>query len=162
MNRRKHVVRVGTSDDVDWALELAPEMASFGLPPWREFDHFLETCRAGLRRALETVDPEDVVLVAVDGDGERVGLAHLVIGRNPTGDGRAVHIEDFAVTAEHRRMGIGSLLLAESERWAHDRGIDALVLAVFQDNAAARRFYARHGFRDDTVRVVKTLDDDHG
>jgi hypothetical protein len=29
------------------------------------------------------------------------------------------------------------------------------VLAVFQDNTAARGFYARHGFRDDIVRVVR-------
>jgi GNAT superfamily N-acetyltransferase len=153
------VARVGTSDDVGWALELAPAMASFGLPPWRDFDRFVEECRAGLRRALESDNPENVVLVAVDEDGEQVGLAHLVIGRNPTGDGRAVHIEDFAVTAEHQRKGIGSLLLAESEHWARDRGIDVLVLAVFQENAAARRFYARHGFRDDIVRVVKSLSD---
>jgi hypothetical protein len=69
MNRSNVVIRAGGGGDIDWALGLAPEMARFGLPPWRDFDLFVEQCRESLRGALQAPDPENLVLVAVNDDG---------------------------------------------------------------------------------------------
>lgn len=47
------------------------------------------------------------------------------------------------VDPPHQGRGVGSALLARAQE-QHDR----LRLTVYEQNAGARRFYERHGFRD--------------
>ena len=58
-----------------------------------------------------------------------------------------VYIEALAVAEEHRGRGLGSLLLADAEAWALDRGRTRLALHVLASNTGARRLYERSGFR---------------
>lgn len=64
-------------------------------------------------------------------------------------DGPCPDIEDLFVLAELRGRGIGTQLLAEAERRVLARGMRCAGLSVGEDsNEAARRLYARLGYRD--------------
>lgn len=151
-------VRRGRPDDADWAMAVAPQLADFGLPAWRDYDVFVEECRASIRASLEATDADRVVFVAEVAPNLPVGLANLLLVPNPNTGGRNVFLSDLVVDATNRNRGVGGVLLQRSEEWARERGADGLVLAVFQDNTGARRLYERYGFRDDVVRVVRPLD----
>lgn len=153
-------IRLGGPDDVAWAMALAPELASFGLPPWRDYDVFVEECRKHIRAGLENDRSDDIVFIAVDGSDRRSGLAHVLLVPDANSGGRNVFINDLVVEPAFQGQGIGSALLRRCERWGREHNAVGLVLAVFQDNVGARRLYEQYGFRDDVVRVVRPLGDD--
>jgi diamine N-acetyltransferase len=103
------------------------------------------------RSAVETLilGPDSTILVA-EMYSEIVGLVtlkvhqvkHLPIHR----ERRFVMIDNMAVDPIHRRLGIGRALLRASDDWAHQRGIAALQLFVWEFNGAAVRFYESEGF----------------
>ncbi|MFC7546069.1 GNAT family N-acetyltransferase [Plantactinospora sp. GCM10030261] len=57
-------------------------------------------------------------------------------------------VDQVYVAAEHRGAGVAGALLAEAERRIRAAGHGMAWLAVVPDNARARRFYERHGWRD--------------
>ena len=57
-------------------------------------------------------------------------------------------IPTLVVAAEHRRHGLGSLLLEGAFALAGAEGRTHIGLEVDEDNAPARRLYARHGFEE--------------
>jgi GNAT superfamily N-acetyltransferase len=139
-------------------MAVAPQLADFGLPAWRDYEVFVEECRTSIGTSLEGTDVDRAVFVAEMAPNFPVGLANLVLVPNPNTGGRNVFLSDLVVDAAHRNRGVGGALLQRCEEWARERGADGLVLAVFQDNVGARRLYERYGFRDDVVRVVRPLD----
>ena len=73
-----------------------------------------------------------------------------------------INIHDLTVTAVCRGRGIGRLLLKAVEAKARELGCGKVTLEVREDNAPARQFYQRFGFRDGeggpaTFFLVKTL-----
>ena len=60
-----------------------------------------------------------------------------------------VYLQDLWVARGWRDSGLGTRLLREvAHRAAHDWGAGYLELTVHDHNAAAERFYRRHGLRD--------------
>jgi GNAT superfamily N-acetyltransferase len=57
-------------------------------------------------------------------------------------------VEDLWVAKEHRRRGIGGVLLAAAERQIAERGHVEARLRVVARNVEARRFYAAHGWAE--------------
>jgi ribosomal-protein-alanine N-acetyltransferase len=57
------------------------------------------------------------------------------------------HIITLDIAEAHRRRGVGSTLLAESERNLALRGVRTVLLETAIDNAAAIAFWQRHGYR---------------
>jgi ribosomal-protein-alanine N-acetyltransferase len=57
------------------------------------------------------------------------------------------HIITLDVAETHRRQGVGSTLLAASERNLGLRGVRTILLETAIDNAAAIAFWQRHGYR---------------
>ena len=55
-------------------------------------------------------------------------------------------IDDLAVARDHRRAGIGRLLMDEAGRWAKQRGLFTLRLETQTNNVPACRFYEGYGF----------------
>jgi len=141
-------------------MAVAPQLADFGLPEWRDYEVFVEECRTSIRKSLAGTDADRVVFVAELAPDSPVGLANLVLAPNPNTGGRNVVVSDLVVDATYRNRGVGGALLERCETWARERAADGLVLAVFQDNVGARRLYERYGFRDDVVRVVRPLTDE--
>jgi ribosomal-protein-alanine N-acetyltransferase len=75
-------------------------------------------------------------------DGKRIVGFILSEDRPPL-----AHVITLDVAATHRRSGIGSALLIESEKtWAF-RGIRHVLLETSIDNEGAVAFWQRHGYR---------------
>ena len=66
----------------------------------------------------------------------------------------AGYVSSLYVSPSLQGGGVGGLLLAEAERELRDAGARAACLWVFADNASARAFYLRRGWRLDGRREV--------
>jgi ribosomal-protein-alanine N-acetyltransferase len=66
--------------------------------------------------------------------------------------GTEAHVMTLGVRADRRRHGLGDRLLTGLLSEAGSRRIDRVLLEVAADNDAAKRLYARHGFRPIGVR----------
>lgn len=112
---------------------------------------------------LEIIDNKNklqTILVALV-DDEIVGFAELSIKNEPENDyfeeKRFVWIDDIAVKEGYRRQGIGSKLLAASESWALNNGIDEIELSARCANKDAIKFYDEFGYTAYVVRLKKKL-----
>jgi GNAT superfamily N-acetyltransferase len=123
------IVRPAQQDDVPWlvATSLAAYQQDFArlLPEceWSAFDavHFTER----FNRQLPAIR-------VVISDVERAGFSLITGG----------HIDMFFVDGTHRGSGIGHALLRDAVAQG------ARTLECFVANEGARRFYARHGWRE--------------
>ncbi|HEY2546166.1 MAG TPA: N-acetyltransferase [Candidatus Acidoferrum sp.] len=61
------------------------------------------------------------------------------------------HIITLDVSASHRRQGIGSALLLESEKSLALRGVHSILLETAIDNDPAVAFWKAHGYRIEAV-----------
>lgn len=61
-------------------------------------------------------------------------------------------IARIAVSKSNRCTGIGSRILEEAEKICLGKGALRLLLDVRESNKAARKFYQKHGFRQDGIR----------
>ncbi|MFE2265816.1 GNAT family N-acetyltransferase [Streptomyces griseosporeus] len=102
---------------------------------------------AAWRTAVER--PDGQVLGVVE-DGMLTGIASFRVPEG--GPAHTVKLYQFHVEPGRRRTGVGTALHAACvEQWRADRRRGA-VLDVHVDNARARGFYARQGWRADPER----------
>lgn len=83
----------------------------------------------------------DGFLIAADAMGRPIGF--LLGVSQVEGEGRILM---FAIEREHRRSGIGTLLMDAFLERARSRGLRRATLEVRVGNATAIRFYSRYGF----------------
>lgn len=101
--------------------------------------------RAFFRDALErTAQDSHTASVAMLGD-RPAGVVELDLERDR--EAGAGHIRFLALTPEHRKRGLAPQLLGQAVSRFRTMGRDRLRLLCAPENAAAQRFYARHGFR---------------
>jgi GNAT superfamily N-acetyltransferase len=87
-------------------------------------------------------DPGTRTILAERG-GKVVGLAHTVLGRDPTW---GALLDNLHVSHELKRQGVGTRLLALTARAVLDAApASGLYLWVLEQNAAARAFYEARG-----------------
>ena len=79
-------------------------------------------------------------------DGARVA-GFILTEENPP----LAHIITLDVAEVHRRHGVGSALLQESEKNLALRGVRSILLETAIDNEAAVAFWKRHGYRIEAV-----------
>ena len=86
-----------------------------------------------------------------------VGALRLIL---PTQDNPAVALVDVAVHPDHRRRGIGALLLDEGTRLAKDHGRTELISEVDEPRpgTAGRAFALRHGWTCDLLETRRDLE----
>lgn len=91
------------------------------------------------------VQPGADCIVATEGGARQGGriAGFLLTEENPP----LAHIITLDVAEGDRRLGVGSLLLAESERNLALRGVRTILLETAIDNVAAIAFWQRHGYR---------------
>jgi ribosomal protein S18 acetylase RimI-like enzyme len=96
-------------------------------------------------------DPDSLVL-AVDGD---VLVASIIVGW----DGWRCHLYRLAVHPDHRRRGIGRLLMEHAERRFVEIGGKRADAMVLDDNALGRAVWEAAGYvrQDEWSRWVKPL-----
>lgn len=98
----------------------------------------------GLRLILD--DPHaGLLLIARDG-AQAVGMVSLLFTVSTALGARVALLEDMVVAATHRNAGTGSKLLEEALHRARLAGCRRVTLLTDAVNAAAQRFYQRHGF----------------
>src|SRR5206468_7206649 len=79
--------------------------------------------------------------VVAEDDGKIVGF--ILTEENPP----LAHVITLDVAESHRRQGVGSALLAESEKNLALRGVRTILLETATDNEAGVAFWQRHGYR---------------
>jgi ribosomal protein S18 acetylase RimI-like enzyme len=96
-----------------------------------------------------------VVLLARRG-GEDVGVAVCFAGYSTFRARPLLNLHDVAVLPGARGRGVGQALLAAVETRARALGCCKVTLEVREDNAPARRLYARAGFVDSAPEGART------
>jgi [ribosomal protein S18]-alanine N-acetyltransferase len=124
------VTQVRPAGVADVAAVARLESTCLGGDAWSEV-----LVREGVTGALPTVS----YLVAVE-EGEVVG--HAVT----SSAGDIAELQRIAVAGEHRRRGVGALLLAAAVDAAARTEADRMLLEVRADNRPALAFYAGAGF----------------
>jgi RimJ/RimL family protein N-acetyltransferase len=123
------------------------------------------------RRYLRSIrrHPHAAVFVA-ETDGTIIGRLSIARDAHPASD----HVADVGLMVDrsHRRLGAGTALMVEAERWARQVGVRKLELHVFPYNEAAialyewlgyeregfrRRHYRRGGELVDAILMAKEL-----
>jgi ribosomal protein S18 acetylase RimI-like enzyme len=155
--RLEIVVRVATAADRPFLDSLDDRLIAEAAAPGLTRDHFVAFQSHHTKAALDAPPEGSMTLIALDGAGLPLGYIHL----EPTEDGlsgtQAGYVSILAVRAEAEGRGVAKRLMEEAERWAIARGYGFLLLDVFGSNETAQRFYARRGFRADSLRLRRKL-----
>lgn len=112
----------------------------------REFRELLPDGLATTGQQLWTIE---------DDAGHEVGK--LWVGQRHGQPDDALFIWDIAVEPEARGRGIGRATLDALDSWARDAGYGRIGLHVFGSNDVARRLYARAGYVETDVMMLKRL-----
>jgi ribosomal protein S18 acetylase RimI-like enzyme len=150
-------IRLADAGDDDFVLGLVERFVEFEMPKWRRRGETAEGIRRDLARHLREQPAGSHLFVAEDDDGERVGFLHLQTMSDFFTGAQNCHISDLVCASGHDGKGIGSALLAYSERWAREHHCRFVTLGVFPGNERARALYERHGFGVETLRMTKPV-----
>jgi ribosomal protein S18 acetylase RimI-like enzyme len=94
--------------------------------------------------ANDRVQPEDVLVALAD--GEVAGYVQLARATPLEASDHVRMISGIAVSAEHRRRGVGRALVEGAAAEARARGAQRLTLRVLGPNTGARDLYESAGF----------------
>jgi ribosomal-protein-alanine N-acetyltransferase len=84
--------------------------------------------------------------VVAEADGE---IAGFIVSEQAGSLGYIVTID---VLGAHRRLGVGTMLLNESERKLAANGVREVTLETATDNASTVAFWEKHGYRTRSVK----------
>lgn len=136
---------------------IAQRLAENGIPPWRDPLKALEWHNRTTESIFEEIAPGDAIKVAAAPDGSLLGFIVLRTNNDfQTGEEQG-YVSDFAVAQLAEGRGIAQALMAAAEEWARGRNFRCMALDVFAMNPRARSFYARVGFEEQNVKLVKVL-----
>ena len=112
---------------------------------------------AAIQRRLGLLPREDRILMAVEGES-LLGFAHLRIARDLASDETA-EVVSIVVRPNHRRSGIGRMLVTAAETWARQSGRARLLLRTDVVRTPAHAFYVSLGYQKaaTTVDFVRDL-----
>ncbi|HEY95304.1 MAG TPA: GNAT family N-acetyltransferase [Dehalococcoidia bacterium] len=110
-------------------------------------DNVLTQVETHLRNKIRSDD--SLVLVSLD-DQNVVGYSISQITRMPPfSRGKNIGvIYDMAVTASHRRKGIGKEMLDRIKAWFKERDIKRIEISVVTKNTIGNSFWREQGFQD--------------
>lgn len=150
-------VRDATAADRDFLFGLAPRLAGVPRPDWHDAGAMAAFQDRFMAATLGKPAEGALTLVAASGGGQRLGYVHARPGRDGVTDEPCGHVAIIALAEEVEGLGAAGKLMARAEDWARARGHRLLSLDVFATNRRALDFYARGGFRPETIRLVKPL-----
>jgi len=115
--------------------------------------------RAAQARGLGAIlaDPQVGTILVARHDEAVIGMVNVLYTLSTALGAPVALLEDLIVTAPQRGRGIGTTLLQSAFQAARARGCRRITLLTEADNAAARRFYERHGFQASTMRPLRIV-----
>lgn len=128
-----------------------------GVAHWRDADAVRRAVNGWIEASLAYADAVDRAVFVAHIGGEIAGLVTVAERIHFTGDVDA-YVGELVVQATHERRGVGTLLMDAAEEWGRRRGLRHLTLETGAANLAARAFYTRCGYREEDVRLTKSLD----
>ena len=132
-------VRAATTEDAAGIHGLARELAeTVGDEPPME-----EAIRARLEELLD--EPRARVLIAENEAGIVGGVSFWIKPDLAHGDA-VVEVPMLVVAEDHRRSGVGKLLMEEVRSVASDNGASQIELVATRSNVTAREFYRSLGY----------------
>jgi GNAT superfamily N-acetyltransferase len=148
-------VRQATPEDVPALVALFQELDRMQAD-WRVFTPrpgFFDEIGEKYREAMN--NPDAVVLVVEDDEGEVVGMAYGE-ARTPSrfSDERALELSGVVVRSGYRGRGVGRELIQEAARFADERGIAWIELKTFAPNRGAMEFWENLGFEPRVVQLT--------
>ncbi len=117
----------------------------------------LESVRARLSELLE--EQRAWVLVAEDEDDTVVGAASLWAKPDLAHGDAVVEVPMLAVSEDHRRNGVGKLLMSRVREVAAEHDASLIELVATRSNVAARDFYKSLGFVEADVVSLEFVGD---
>ncbi len=151
-------VRPFEVNDRDAVLDLAPRL-TIGIAPWLDADAFLAAARGWITGSIEGIGHDRAVFVAEDGRGNCVGFVSIARTVHFTGTEQA-YIGELAVAEDAEGKGVGRALLMSAEAWARKHGMHRVALDTGAANIRARGFYEHFRYAEESVKLVKMLQDD--
>jgi ribosomal protein S18 acetylase RimI-like enzyme len=158
MSAREIEIRSADLGDPTQASALVEILDAYAREPNGQSAPLPAEARANLAAGLRA-HPTAFVLLAFE-SARAVGAAVCFVGFSTFAGKPLVNLHDLAVLPSHRGRGIGSLLLAEVERRARERGACKVTLEVHDTNHGAKRLYEATGFGSwtaPTLFVTKRL-----
>jgi len=138
-SKSKIKVRAATTEDAAGIHSLARELAeTVGDKPPTE-----EAIRARLEELLD--EPRARVLIAENEAGIVGGVSFWIKPDLAHGDA-VVEVPMLVVAEDHRRSGVGKLLMEEVRSVASDNGASQIELVATRSNVTAREFYRSLGY----------------
>ncbi len=141
-------IRPAREGDIDGMSKLLSQLFSIEI----DFVSDEKKQSMGLKLLLDTVGAH--IVVAEEND-RVVGMATVQILISTAEGGYVGLIEDVVVDNEHRGEGVGGALLDYLYEWAQDNGLTRLQLAADKDNDPALEFYARKGWKQTSLMVLR-------
>jgi GNAT superfamily N-acetyltransferase len=153
-------VRQATPEDVPSLVALFQELDRMQAD-WRVFTPrpgFYDEVGDKYREAMN--NPDAVVLVGIDDDGEVVGMAYGE-ARTPSrfSDERALELSAVVVRSGYRGRGVGRVLVQEAAGFAKERGIAWIELKTFSPNRGAMEFWENLGFEPRVIQLTTSTRD---
>jgi GNAT superfamily N-acetyltransferase len=137
-------VREARAADEEFVAGLVPRFVEHGAADGHTPKEVIDGTRRVLHEALRTPEPGNVFLIAADEHGAPMGFVYAVTERDFFTDEPFLHVSEIATVRSGD--GVGAALMEAAETRARERGYRFVTLNVVDENAAARRFYERHGY----------------
>ena len=140
-------IRFATKDDIELINKLFTEFYAYNA--MQQPKYYVSAKESG-KYPNAIIDSENGdIIVAVVND-VIIGFIHIEVDNTPSYPSVVSHrfacIVDFFVVKQHRKKGIGRLLLEEAKLWAQSRQLEYLELMVLENNEVGQSFYKRENF----------------
>jgi len=148
-------IRPYSSPDRDAVLALGNRLV-IGLATWRDPAKMQAAARRWIEGDIARIGQTCAVLVAEGATGHLLGFVTVARDVHFTGDEQA-YIGELVVAEQAEGHGVGRALMSAAEEWARTGGYTFVVLDTGSANDGARAFYARLGYGEESVKLVKPL-----
>ena len=156
-------VKPAQPEDAPFITGLAGRLAEASRLPWLPQDATDRFAASGCHQAAAAIGkPGHAVVIASDSSDEPVGFAHVHLDQSAFTGEAVGYVSVVVVVADAAGSGIGRRLMVAAEAWARQQGCALITLEVFATNAVARAVYERLGYREQTLKLAKRLDDTSG
>jgi GNAT superfamily N-acetyltransferase len=148
-------IRGARAGDEEFIVGLVPRFVENGIAGGHTRDEVVEGTARVLREALLARRSGEVIFVAEDERGERLGFAYAVTERDFFTGEEYAHVSEIAVARSGD--GTGAALMDAAETWSRSLGHRLMTLNTVEENVPAQRFYERRGFGVAHVHYIKRL-----